>query len=150
MCKYSGKGDEYKEDSMVMEEIMEEYYDPDISLMGEEELENILREYGNDIVEKDKWLEAIIDEYYDPDVTPLTQEELEEILVKYGDETFQVDLCGEESKVNKKRERRRRRGTRRGGRCKRSEKDLVDVRLLHMNCDGYTSKKESIETDLKF
>ena len=128
-----------------MKEIMEEYYDPDISIMSEEELENIMGEYGNDTVVKERWLEDIIDEYYDPDMTPLTQEELEEILVQYGDETFQVDLCDKESKENNKRERRRKRGICRGGRCKRGEKDLIDFRLMHMNCDGYTSKKKSIE-----
>ena len=31
------------------------------------------------------------------------------------------------------------------GRGRRKERDVVDLKVLHMNCDGYISKKESIE-----
>ena len=43
------------------------------------------------------------------------------------------------------RKRRRNRGLRRGGRGKRKPKDICDIRILQNNCDGFTSKKESIE-----
>ena len=40
----------------------------------------------------------------------------------------------------------RRRIAIRGGRGKINRKETVDIKILQTNCDGYTSKKESIET----
>ena len=55
MCKVkdnSVKGNS-EQDSKFIEEIMKEYYDPDISVLSEEELEDILIEYvGNDIMDE--------------------------------------------------------------------------------------------------
>ena len=44
-----------------------------------------------------------------------------------------------------RKSRYRKRLSRRGGRKKRNLKDKVDVRILQTNCDGFTSKKESVE-----
>ena len=43
------------------------------------------------------------------------------------------------------KKRRRRRLPRRGGRTKRRNKGTADLNILHSNCDGYISKKDSIE-----
>ena len=74
----------------IIDQIVEEYYDPNILPLTEEELEEISEEYGNDTNESilDR---AIFEEYYDPSVTPLSKEELEELLFKYGDYTFWVN-----------------------------------------------------------
>ena len=154
------------EDKFDIEKIIEEYYDPNVTMMSEEEMEEIIKKYGGENT-KEAFvfdIEKIIEEYYDPGLVPLTHYELEEILAKYVDETVSVDdnkftvddAVGEENDVLEdvennpvKRKRLRRRVARRGGRSKRKSKDKVDLKILHSNCDGYTSKKESIEDIIK-
>ena len=81
MCQGNGKQNGFKDESMIVAEILEEFYDPEVSILSEEELEEIIMIYGNDIQEDNKnIIEDIIYEYYDPNTTPLTEEELEEIL----------------------------------------------------------------------
>ena len=41
------------------------------------------------------------------------------------------------------------RSIRRGGRQKRKNKDIQDMKIMHMNCDGFTSKSESIGDIIK-
>ena len=72
-----------------IDQILEEYYGPDIVPLNEEELNQIMEKYGKDANEN--MLENIIEEYYDPSGTPLSQDELEEILLKYGDDTMMFD-----------------------------------------------------------
>ena len=138
--------------SEFIAKIMEEFYDPDISLLSAEELEEIIEKYSKESEEEeDIVMKEIIEEYYDPNMTPLSEEEFEEILVRFGDETLSVNLCDykdifaeKETTANEKsmRRRKRKRSIRRGGRGKRKSNDLVDIKLLHMNCDGYTYKKQ--------
>ena len=142
-----------------IDRIMEEYYDPDTLPLSEEELEEIINKYSYDSDESLFDLAAVMEEYYDPSVTPLSEEEMEELLLMYGDDTTAVDnenakealehddseVVVEDGKDGRKKSRNRTRGIRRGGR-KDKKKDTEDIRVLHMNCDGYTSKKESIET----
>ena len=152
-----------------IEQILEEYYDPDIEPLTEQELKEIMEEFGKDTAEN--VIEKIMEEYYDPSVTPLSQDELEEIILKYGDDTFIVDDEGATEALEKTvanvviedkndfetesrtlelqdsnaNHRPRKRGVRRGGRGKRRCKDKVEMKILQTNCDGFTSKKESIE-----
>ena len=51
----------------IIDQIVEEYYDPNILPLTEEEIEEIFEEYGNDTNESilDR---AIFEEYYDPSV----------------------------------------------------------------------------------
>ena len=72
-----------------IEQILEEYYDPDIEPLTKQELREIMEEFGED-TEKNV-IENIIEEYYDPSVTPMSEDELEEIILKYGDNTFAVE-----------------------------------------------------------
>ena len=155
MFKAGGNRNASEEESSFIAMIMEEFYDPEGAHLSEDELEEILLEYGDytnevDMTEKEK-VDAIVNEYYDPDCTKLTAEELEDILIEYEDDTYKVD-SGEAHKdinnegcIEKRRIRIRNRGIRRGGRSKRDSKNLADIRILHSNCDGYTSKKASIE-----
>ena len=72
-----------------IDQILEEYYDPDIVPLSEEELDQLMEEYGYDTDEN--MLENVLEEYYDPSVTPLSQDEMEEILLEYGDDTMIVE-----------------------------------------------------------
>ena len=140
-----------------IDQILEEYYDPDIVPLSEEELDQLMEEYGYDTDEN--MLENVLEEYYDPSVTPLSQDEMEEILLEYGDDTMIVeDVFVKEASKNtvivdtmedqnesKRKSRCRKRARRRGGREKKTCKDKMDIRILQTNCDGYTSKKESVE-----
>ena len=72
-----------------IDQILEEYYDPDIVPLSEEELDQLMEEYGYDTDEN--MLENVLEEYYDPSVTPLSQDEMEEILLEYGDDTMMFD-----------------------------------------------------------
>ena len=147
MCKGWKNRNASKEESEVIARIIEEFYDPEVTLLSEDELEDIIREYGDDTykvdeVEEKYFDDGILEEYYDPHCTKLTNEELEEILVEYGDDAYEVDSF---KTVGNQRRSGRKRNIRRGGRTKRVSKSEADMRILHMNCDGYTSKKASIE-----
>ena len=50
---------------------------------------------------------------------------------------------------DKKKSRNKTRGLRKGGRKNKKKNDMNDIRVLHMNCNGYTSKKECIEDIVK-
>ena len=165
----------FKEENSFIREILEEFYDPEAKQPSEEEIKYILLEYGDrssmlDVLDKKELnyvidtaesvfdIEAIVQEYYDPSVTPLSEEEMMELFLKYGYDTIMVDnenakeavehddseVVVEDGKDGRKKSRNRTRGIRRGGR-KDKKTDTEDIRVLHMNCDGYTSKKECIE-----
>ena len=159
MCKVKDNDREISEvEGFSIDRILDEYYDPETLPLSEEELEEILEKYGNDSDKSVFDISAIIDEYYDPSVTPLSEEEMEELLLKYGDDTIPVDNENakeafehdvsednvEGGNYGKKKSRDRTRGILRGGRDKRKSKDKVDIKIVHSNCDGYTSKKENI------
>jgi hypothetical protein len=67
---------------------------------------------------------------------------MEEMEIKYGVNAEEDNL---ENKKNKRKERARNRLPRRGGRSGRQSKGTANITILHSNCDGYISKKESIQ-----
>ena len=77
MCKAMENGNASKEESMFIVMILEEFYDPDVSPVSEEDLEEILIKYGADYddtysvdkMENDTFDQRILEEYYDPNCT---------------------------------------------------------------------------------
>ena len=55
----------------------------------------------------------------------------------------------EDSNIYQRKRGKRKRLPRRGGRTKRRNKGTADINILHSNCDGYISKKASVENIVK-
>ena len=130
-----------------------DYYDPNIGLLTEEELREVIERYGGETVKSEEEygtvedLETFICEleanYGHIEVTG-NYISAEEILELY-DENGNRIKTDEPDRQSRQKGRTRDRGIRRGGRKKRKTKDTQDMKVVLMNCDGFTSKKESIE-----
>ena len=62
MCKGWKNRNASKEESEVIARIIEEFYDPEVTLLSEDELEDIIREYGDNTYKVDKVEENYFDD----------------------------------------------------------------------------------------
>ena len=103
ICISRGKGRSGAEESRLIEDIVKEYYDPDVSLLSEEELEEIIAKYGGDTLEDEDTFDMdLVEKYYDPNMTPISMEELEEILIEHGDEAWNANAHDHKDMVEDK------------------------------------------------
>ena len=163
MCNPDNKRKVFKEENKVcldmLGDILEEFGDTNVKNLTEEELEYILTKYAFKTFEVEEYDDAFYEEFYIyiPDVAPLSKEEKEELLVEYENRNIDDIIAEYESSVDvsddlddkesvsKIKQRSKKRGLRRDGRSKIKSKDKVNIKIIQTNCDGYTSKKESIE-----
>ena len=148
---------------------MEEFGDMSVSSLSRDELDHLLEKYGGNeeamVVEYDEdiyehWnketllpskeeLEEILKEYEYIGEVDQSEVDMEEILMEFDSEPVD-EYCEVVNNVsddvnNNRKKRVRKRTTRRGGRSKKKFRGNVDINILQTNCDGYISKKESIE-----
>ena len=153
-------------------EVFEEYYENDIEPLTQQEWIYILRKYDDshqpncDRLSEDTG-NTESKEWCSPNEEILTNVEWAEIMERFGgndtdtteglNSSFDINILEEYYGLNSpaspkecssnylEKKRRRRRLPRRGGRTKRRNKGTADLNILHSNCDGYISKKASIE-----
>ena len=158
-------------------ELFETFYDPDMEPLTKEEWREILSKYDDEHVdaEKSSMPDGLFEDHHNPCEEYFTNEEWAEILERFGStpiEGDKVDIDGIhddeqfikemeikygvisvennlKSTTDEKRKRTRARLPRRGGRSNKHSKGTANITILHSNCDGYTSKKESIEEIVK-
>ena len=155
-------------------ELFEAYYDPDITPLTKEEWREILEKYddafcGNErnninvgkfkepppcnpreeLFTDEDWADILerTERISDEDIKDVdTEQIMREIEAKYGDNDTGID---DENYIMKRKNRPRKRLPRRGGRSRRRPRNVADITILHSNCDGYISKKESLEDIVK-
>ena len=128
---------------IVLLEIMDGFENFNTEPITEAELEFIIMKYGDEAFKVEKSDESEFDEFYYDGEAYLNPAEMDKLLDEWEyDENSNVIEGESEAKVNK---RNRKRIGRRGGRNKGNSKKKPDLKILQTNCDGYTSKKESVE-----
>jgi hypothetical protein len=117
-----------------------EFYTPCEELLTKEEWAEILERFDKNEDEHTAKNKNFNIEMYD--AQPL----LEELESKYLGKVVEYNDLGHN---NESQMRKRKRLPRRGGRSRRRYKGTADLNILHSNCDGYISKKDSIENIVK-
>ena len=155
-------------------ELFDQYYEPGIEPLTKEEWWDILIRFDDSFTnhtpcKMKNIMGGKFEELYTPCENLFTKEEWSEILeqcdttdeietTEDDDAEFQLILEELELKYmmtgfgehpSNKKTRKRSRLPRRGGRGGRRCKGTANINKLHSNCDGYTSKNDSIEKYLR-